>query len=140
MNIPSPRSKKKARIEIIPLIDVMFFLLATFVMVSLSMMQNKGIPVNLPTSSTSLPQELHDPAFISVTEKGDIYFDKEQVSADGLREKLQQLKATSHDPKVFLDGDEKAFLGGFISIIDAIRQSGITKIAIQTQSTQPIAK
>ncbi len=54
--IPSPRSKKRARIEIIPLIDIIFFLLATFVMVSLSMVKNKAIPVNLPPASTGAPQ------------------------------------------------------------------------------------
>lgn len=54
--IPSPRSNKRARIEIIPLIDIIFFLLATFVMVSLSMVQNRGIPVTLPAAATGAPQ------------------------------------------------------------------------------------
>ena len=53
MRIPAPAGRKKARIEIIPLIDVVFFLLATFVMVSLSMVKNEGISVNLPTAATS---------------------------------------------------------------------------------------
>ncbi len=56
MNIPSPRPQKRARIEIIPLIDVIFFLLATFMMVSLSMVKNKGISVNLPVAAASQPQ------------------------------------------------------------------------------------
>ena len=53
--IPSPRSTRRARIEIIPLIDIIFFLLATFVMVSLSMIQNRGIPVQLPAATTGVP-------------------------------------------------------------------------------------
>jgi biopolymer transport protein ExbD len=53
--IPSPRGQKRARIEIIPLIDIMFFLLATFVMVSLSMVKNQGIPVRLPSAATGQP-------------------------------------------------------------------------------------
>ncbi len=52
MKIPSPRAARKARIEIIPLIDIIFFLLATFVMMSLSMIKNRGIPVNLPVASS----------------------------------------------------------------------------------------
>ena len=57
MKITSPVSRKKARIEIIPLIDIMFFLLATFVMVSMSMVKNQGIAVNLPKASTSAAQQ-----------------------------------------------------------------------------------
>jgi biopolymer transport protein ExbD len=56
VDIPSPRAKRRARIEI-PLIDIMFFLLATFVMVSLSMIRNQGINVNLPVAATSAPQD-----------------------------------------------------------------------------------
>lgn len=58
MKIPLPTTRRKARIEIIPLIDVVFFLLATFVMVSLSMIKNQGIRVNLPSAVTGTPQEI----------------------------------------------------------------------------------
>jgi biopolymer transport protein ExbD len=57
VDIPSPRAKRRAHIEIIPLIYIMFFLLATFVMVSLSMIRNQGINVNLPVAATSAPQD-----------------------------------------------------------------------------------
>ena len=57
MRIPSPTVARRARIEIIPLIDIMFFLLATFVMVSLSMVKNQGIPIRLPVATTSAPQD-----------------------------------------------------------------------------------
>ena len=56
VDIPSPRAKRRARIEI-PLIDIMFFLLGTFVMVALSMIRNQGINVNLPVAATSAPQD-----------------------------------------------------------------------------------
>jgi len=58
MRIPSVR--RRARIEIIPLIDIIFFLLATFVMVSTSMIKNLGITVQLPVASTSAPQDRKD--------------------------------------------------------------------------------
>jgi hypothetical protein len=67
MNVPSPRSGKKARIEIIPLIDIVFFLLATFVMVSMAMIKNQGVSVNLPVASTSAPQERKEYTAITVT-------------------------------------------------------------------------
>jgi len=76
MIIPSPRSRKRPRIEIIPLIDVIFFLLATFMMVSLSMVKNNGIKVNLPAASTSTTQDHHNETTISVTKDGGLFFDK----------------------------------------------------------------
>jgi len=73
MEIPSPRARKRARIEIIPLIDIIFFLLATFVMVSLSMVKNRGIQVNLPGAETSVPQDAAERVFLGVNDQGEIY-------------------------------------------------------------------
>ena len=56
MPISLPNVKRKARIEIIPLIDVVFFLLATFVMVSMSMVKNQGLQVRLPSAVTAIPE------------------------------------------------------------------------------------
>jgi len=134
MIVPSPRSQRRARIEIVPLIDVIFFLLATFVMVSLSMIQNKGIPVNLPVASSAVPEKQENPVTISLTDKGEIYFNKEKVNAETLRQDLTTLKARENDPKVFLHGDARANLGDFTAVIDSIRKTGITRIAIQTKS------
>jgi biopolymer transport protein ExbD len=136
MNIPSPRSRKRARIEIIPLIDVIFFLLATFMMVSLSMVKNNGIKVNLPAASTSAPQERNDRTTISVTKDGDLFFNKEQMQLDQLPARLQQLKAEQSDPKVFINGDEKAFFGAAVEVLDDLRKAGITKVAIDTKLKQ----
>ncbi len=71
--LPSPRAKVRPRLEIIPFIDIMFFLLATFMMVSLSMIRNEGISVHLPTAATAVPQERHDQVSLSVTEAGGLY-------------------------------------------------------------------
>jgi biopolymer transport protein ExbD len=136
MNIPSPRARKRARIEIIPLIDVIFFLLATFMMVSLSMVKNSGITVNLPAAATSAPQEHNDRTTISVTKDGDLYFNKEQMPLDQLPARLQQLKTEQPDPKVFINGDEKAFFGAAVEVLDDLRKAGITKVAIDTKLKQ----
>jgi biopolymer transport protein ExbD len=133
MNIPSLRSRKRARIEIIPLIDVIFFLLATFMMVSLSMVKNNGIKVNLPAATTSAPQEHNDRTTISVTKDGDLFFNKEELQLDKLPARLQQLKSEQPDPKVFINGDEKAFFGAAVEVLDDLRQAGITKVAIDTK-------
>jgi biopolymer transport protein ExbD len=131
--IPSPRSRRKARIEIIPLIDIIFFLLATFVMVSLSMVKNRAIPVHLPATSTGAPQERGSFATISITAQGEVFFNKEPVTAAQLQASLRELIATNPDPKVFINGDRKAEFGAAIGVLDAVRERGITKIAIETQ-------
>ncbi|MEI9961598.1 MAG: biopolymer transporter ExbD [Limisphaerales bacterium] len=133
MTIPSPRTRKRARIEIIPLIDVIFFLLATFMMVSISMVKNKGINVNLPAASTSAPQEHQNDTTISVTKDGTLFFDKEPLQLEQLPARLEQLKAEQTDPKVFINGDEKSFFGAAVEVLDDLRKAGITKVAIDTK-------
>lgn len=132
-SIPSPASKKHARIEIIPLIDVIFFLLATFVMVSLSMVKNKGIPVNLPAAASAQPQDRKDFASITLTEKGEVYFNKQIVSTAELEIALKDLLAQNPEPKVFINGDNKAEFGKAVEALDIARRLGITKIAIETK-------
>ena len=131
--IPSPRSNRRARIEIIPLIDIIFFLLATFVMVSLSMVQSRALPVHLPAAATGTPQDRADFAAITITETGAVFFNKEPVTPEQLDTALRDLLASRPDPKVFINGDRKAEFGRAIAVLDQVRQAGITKIAIETQ-------
>jgi biopolymer transport protein ExbD len=131
--IPSPRGQKRARIEIIPLIDIMFFLLATFVMVSLSMVKNQGIPVRLPSAATGQPQERKDAATITVSATGQLYLDKEELSLDALAAKLAALKSANSELKIFINGDEDARLGLAIEVLDTTRQLGISKVAFETK-------
>ena len=133
MNIPSPRAQKRARLEIIPLIDVIFFLLATFMMVSLAMVKNEGIAVNLPAASTSAPQEHQNDTTISVTQDGKLFFNKEPLPPEQLPARLAQLKTEQADPKVFINGDEKAFFGAAVAVLDDLRKAGISKVAIDTK-------
>ena len=94
MRIPLPVAKRKARIEIIPLIDIVFFLLATFVMVSLSMVRNQGLPVNLPKASASAPSEGRQEAVVvGVTKSGDFFINKDVLSFEALSSKLSKLKS-----------------------------------------------
>ena|SRR3989338_4972559 len=133
MIVPS-HSHRKARIEIIPLIDIVFFLLATFVMVSLSMVKNKGIDVNLPSATTSAKQVKNDQyTAITVTEKGEIYFNKDRISASQLPARLAELKKSNNDPAIVLNGDSKASYGKAIFVLDEARKIGIKKVALETK-------
>lgn len=134
MHIPSLRPKKHARIEIVPLIDIMFFLLATFVMVSLSMVKNRGIPVILPAASTSSAQEHKDHVAVSVTESGQLYLDKRELSQEQLVAELRKLKEQNAELRVFINGDENARLGLAIAVLDETRKLGISKVAFETRA------
>ena len=134
MEIPSPRAQKRARIEIIPLIDIIFFLLATFVMVSLSMVKQKGIEVNLPPAATGREQTRDDTTVITVNAEGRLFFNREPIERAGLGGRLLALKKVQSDPKVYLNGDEKAPLGLAMAVLDEVRQAGIVKVSIATRN------
>src|ERR1700689_2309095 len=97
MRIASTHTRSRARIEIIPLIDIMFFLLATFVMVSLSMLKNRGIPVLLPAASTGAPQEHKDHGTVSIAETGQLYLDGRELSQEQLTVELRALHEGNDD-------------------------------------------
>ncbi len=135
MRLGSPISKRRARIEIIPLIDIVFFLLATFVMVSLSMVKNQGVKVQLPQASTGTRQEAGDKKFtvITVNEKGDIFINKKMIYPAELPKRLQELKKKEGDPTILLNGDDKAMLGRAVYVLDEARKVGIKKFALGTK-------
>src|SRR3954471_15545294 len=92
MKMRSPIPKKHARIEIIPLIDIMFFLLASFMMVSLSQTHMKGIRVNLPAPGVTQANPLvKDYIAIRVSSGNTVYFDNQIVAEDDVLPKLYAL-------------------------------------------------
>jgi biopolymer transport protein ExbD len=132
----SPIPKKHARIEIIPLIDIMFFLLASFMMVSLSQTHMKGIPVNLPSANSppQPPDQKKDYVAVRVTEGGLIYFDNVPVLTDDVMSRLYQLHEQNKDIKVSLSAEPLATHGDVITLLDKIRLAGITKIGYQIKA------
>src|ERR1700681_834966 len=136
MRVRSPLPKKHARIEIIPLIDIMFFLLASFMMVSLSQTHMKGIPVNLPSANTPPPppNEKKDYVSIRVTEGGLVYFDNVPVLDSDVLQKLYQLHEANKDVKVSLSAETLAMHGDVIGLLDKIRLPEITKIGYQIKA------
>jgi len=133
VSIPSPGSRKRARIEIIPLIDIMFFLLATFVMVSLSMVKNKGIPVNLPGATTAQPQDRGETHFVTLTRGGEIAVDRQTIPSSALEAALRDLQSADPDPRLLISGDADSSFGTAVLVLDTARRLGIRRIAIQTK-------
>jgi biopolymer transport protein ExbD len=133
----SSGGRKRARIEIIPLIDIIFFLLATFIMVSLSMSKNQGMQVALPTASTAKSlgdqQELEKSVTLSVTQKGEVFYNKEKITIAQLPLKLQTLKNSSKDPRVIVNGDAAAEHRYIAAVLDEVRKIGITKVGLSCE-------
>jgi biopolymer transport protein ExbD len=134
MHVGSPIPHKKARIEIIPLIDIMFFLLASFMMVSLSQVHMKGIKVNLPIGKSGETQNKRDYISVSVDTDGNPYFDKKKVSYEELTAILGQVHQENPDAKVFVRGDRDTVHGNIIRVLDILRSQGFYKIAFEIKS------
>lgn len=134
----SPIPKKHARIEIIPLIDIMFFLLASFMMVSLSQTHMKGIRVNLP-SPNSRPQTPQEKDYVSirVTAGGLVYFDNAPVNDDQVLPRLYEMFKANPEVKVSISAEQQALHGDVIRVLDRVRSSGITKIGYQIKTAPP---
>jgi biopolymer transport protein ExbD len=134
MRISSPIPHKRARIEIIPLIDIMFFLLASFMMVSLSQAHMKGIRVNLPAAVGPPPTELKDFVSIKVLEGNAVFFDNEYVADDQVLPRLYELHRANPDIKISISAAPMAMYGDVIAVLDKVRSIGITKVGYQIRA------
>jgi biopolymer transport protein ExbD len=134
MRVSSPIPHKRARIEIIPLIDVMFFLLASFMMVSLSQTHMKGIRVNLPAAIAPPPSQIKDYVSIKVREGNVVTFDNQTVTDDQVLPRLYQLHQANPEIKVSISADMLAMHGDVIAVLDKVRSVGITKVGYQIRA------
>ncbi len=134
MHISSPIPHHKARIEIIPLIDIMFFLLASFMMVSLSQVHVKGIKLNLPPGISGQTQSRREYVALSVDKDGEIYYDKLKVETNDVYQRLLNVHRISPGAKIFIRGDRDAYHGDIIRLIEQVRSAGFYKIAFEVKS------
>ncbi|XHR29225.1 MAG: ExbD/TolR family protein [Chthoniobacteraceae bacterium] len=134
MKLLSPLPSKRVRIEIIPLIDIMFFLLACMMLVSLNMIQMKGMKLNLPTATTATAENKSDFITLSVRKEGALFLDKVEIERASLIDELKRRKAEKPDLRVYIQGDIEALHGDVIAVLDRVRSAGIQKVAFQTKA------
>lgn len=127
-----PGGIKRARIEIIPLIDVIFFLLATFVLFTLSLNKSGGISVKLPTAQTSEPRDPNGTVTISVTDEGTVAWNKDLITLDEFTQRLLNEKRVNPDVRILINGDERAFFAQAIYVVDEARKAGFTRVYFET--------
>lgn len=127
-----PGGKKRARIEIIPLIDVIFFLLATFVLFTLSLNKSNGVTVKLPVAETGVERDPNGTVTVSVTDEGILAWNKDVITLDEFLQRLQQYHREYPDGRILINGDKQAFFAQAIYVFDEARKAGFTKVFIET--------
>ncbi|MBW1997371.1 MAG: biopolymer transporter ExbD [Deltaproteobacteria bacterium] len=123
---------RKARIEMLPLIDIVFLLLVFFIYAMLSMAVHRGLPVKLPASSTA---KIDRQLLLSITVKqdGTIYLDKERVELEALEEALKSKVAEGTGQGVLLFADRALRYQDLFRVLDRIRMAGLRRISLQAQ-------
>ena len=129
---------KKARIEIIPLIDVIFFLLATFVLFTLSLDRIMVIETQLPAGGKPDPNQVDTTVYIQASEAGTFFWKEgreaqpELVTAAELPGRLVAYKQNTRAPRVFVRGDHLATFGPAVFVLDEVRKAKINQVSIET--------
>jgi len=126
--------KRKARIEIIPLIDVIFFLLATFVLFTLSLSRIQSLPLQLPVAQVNTNTK-PDPDMVTlqVSDTGTYFWNREPISGNELEPRLRSYKSQVQIPRVLIAGDNRAHFGATCLALDLIRKVGIEQVSIETR-------
>jgi biopolymer transport protein ExbD len=125
----------RPRVEVIPMIDIMMFLLVFFVIISLRMIAGTGVAMELPASATT--QQLKTSTItVGVTKAGETVIDGKPVTTDELRKKLTELKQ-SKPVDVVLAGDKDASLQTLLAVMDAVRGAGIASVGLAAKAEKP---
>jgi biopolymer transport protein ExbD len=119
----------KARIEIIPMIDVIFFLLVFFMVSTLSMTINRGLPVNLPTAATS-QRDLRENLNLTLTQDGEIFLNKEPINLQDLGPRVKSALASEPELMVIINADGDVRHHAVVEVMDELRLAGVARLAI----------
>ncbi|MCL5051685.1 biopolymer transporter ExbD [Acidithiobacillus acidisediminis] len=131
--LPTRRPRKKGRVEIIPMIDVMLFLLVFFIMITLQMITDKGLKLQLPSSSQA--KELPHPHFVlNILKDGAVEVKGKKMDLSGLTGFLSADGDVAHT-QVTIAADKLVPFKDFVHVMDACQKAGVTAIGIATKET-----
>jgi biopolymer transport protein ExbD len=126
----------EARVEVVPLIDIMFFLLASFMMVSLSMTQLNRVPINLPEASTGIAETKAPPYQIAIDPNGVITWDAKIVTLSEITDRLNK-EAAPDETRVMISADAESRHKNVLEVLNAVRAAGIEKVSFESKQPQP---
>jgi biopolymer transport protein ExbD len=126
----------EARIEIVPLIDIMFFLLASFMLVSLSMTQLHRVPIALPEASTGVADPKTPPFQIAIDSHGVTTWDQKIVTLSEITTRLRA-EASPSEARVLIAADAEARHRQVLAVLNAVRDAGIEKVSFESKNPNP---
>jgi len=127
MKLKSGFEKRKARVEMLPLIDVVFLLLVFFIYSFLSMVIHRGLDVELPGATTAAVRK-NNYIDVTITAENRIFVNKQPVTLENVATAVRAARGTEDLP-VFINGDQKAGLGPAVELLDRLRLEGIEKVS-----------
>ncbi len=128
----SRRMPRKARIEIVPMIDTIFFLLVFFMIATLSMSKQQGLPVNLPRAATA-EREIRENVTLSLTKEGALFYNKKQIDLSALSPLLKADLAGNPKLLVIINADTDVLHGRVVEVMDGVKALGASRMAIATK-------
>lgn len=136
MKLREMRVSKQPKLMIIPMIDIIFFLLVFFMMSMLTMVVQKSVDLSLPkTQSAKVSMETTVP--ISIKKDGTIYFEQEPIHAEDLRRRIEVEKARNLQLAILVRADSESQYNNFMYVLDQVKLSGISRIGIATDGAKP---
>lgn len=132
MKLRNLRTERQPRLMIIPMIDIIFFLLVFFMMSTLYMVEQRIIPVNLPQTSmaqTDVPRSVA----ISVTPEGRVLFEQEDIPLELLQKRAQAELHKQSDLVFVLRADKQVDYGKVVAVLDELKLAGVQRLAIATE-------
>lgn len=124
-----------AQVNIVPMIDVTFSLLTFFIMSSLFLTRSQGLPVNLPSASTTQQSRTPQKITVSVDDKGTVSLNRQPIAVDNLTEQVRTLVNNNPDALVVINADRKVEHGLIVTIMDRVRKVPGARLAIATQKS-----
>jgi biopolymer transport protein ExbD len=124
--------KRKAHIELIPMIDVMMFLLVFFVLISLNVIPALGIKTQLPGASSAVQLKPQNKAIVTLAADGDLQLDGETVILAELPERLRAQAKPDSQTTIIINGDKAVAIERLVEVMDSLRQGGFNAISIAT--------
>jgi biopolymer transport protein ExbD len=134
MKIRSPLPHKETRLEIIPLIDIMFFLLASFMMVSLQMQKVRTLKASLPTATLATSTSKPDMVNVAVDRLGQVSVEDKPIAFSGLFTLLTNRYSLNTNLPVYITGTKDATHGSVIYVLDFVKRAGIRRVAIAVKA------
>ena len=111
----------------------MFFLLASFMMVTMSMTKQRTIDVNLPAAATSHSNLKPDVISLAVDARGQVFLDKDMISLEALDQMLKERLSANKELPVYISGDAATPHGAMIAVLDYVKRCGVTKVAFNVK-------